>query len=93
MLVSFHLVVNKRGSVKAVVNKPSLGYDEIAIAIRLDVPKGLFEKPQLQAAITIPETAAAPHQVTCKMQDNIRDAIQQAAGMEVRLTLLNPEQQ
>lgn len=90
MKTTFFLTVNSNGTVKTTKNRPNLNWNEIAIQMNLTLPNQLFEKPQLQATIVIPENAAAPKEVDVATADNIREAIEEAVGMEVRLTIENP---
>lgn len=91
MKVQGYLVVNSKGSMRVMKTKPGLGWNEISIAINLELPDALFKKPSLHAEIKIPDSAASPSEVTAEITDNIKAAIEQAAGMEVRLTIVEPE--
>ena len=91
MKTQFYLTVNRRGSVKTTKNRPGLDWDEVAIQMNLTLPDMLFQKPQLQATIVVPDEAAAPKEVDVETADNIRDAIEEAVGMEVRLEIVNHE--
>lgn len=89
MKTSFFLTVNSKGTVKTTKTRPILNWDEIAISVSLNLPSSLFQKPQLEAVIDVPETAVQPLTIETDVANNIQEAIQQATGYEVRLTL-NP---
>jgi hypothetical protein len=89
MKTNFHLVINKSGSVKAVKNKPGLDWDEVSVAVIMELPDMLFKKPQLQASIVIPDSAAVPKVIGVEVTDNIRNAIQEVSGLEVRLNIIS----
>lgn len=91
MKTQFYLTVNNRGTVKATKNRPNLGFDEVAVEMNLTLPNALFTKPQLVASIVVPDSAAAPKEVSVETADNIRDAIESVAGMEVRLEIVRSE--
>ena len=91
MKTQFYLVVNSSGSVSAKKNRPNLAWNEIAILMDLQLPNQLFQKPQLQGSILVEEKDVTPTQIDIETQNNIREAIESAAGMEVRLTIVNPE--
>lgn len=88
MKLPFFLTINSKGSVKATKNKPSLDWNEISIQMNLILPDALFRKPQLSANITIPDEAAVSKVISADVQDNVKEAIEQATGMEVKLNLI-----
>jgi len=87
MNINFHLVVSKSGSVKTVKSKPSLGSDEIAIAMNMTIPDALFRKPQLCASIVVPDEAAVEKTISAVTVDNFKEAITQAVGLPVQITI------
>lgn len=91
MKLPFFLTINSKGSVKATKNKPSLEWNEISIQMSITLPDALFKKPQLSANITIPDEAAVAKVIAADVQDNVKEAIQQATGMEVKLNLVAPQ--
>lgn len=91
MKTSFYLVVSKSGSVAAKKNKPHLAFDEIAILQNLELPDALFKKPALEATVTIPNEAALPQQIEADVVANVKEAIQQSTGLEVRLSIVKDE--
>lgn len=87
MKKEFYLTVNSNGTTKTTKSKPALDWNEIAIHVKLDLPDSLFRKPQLNATISVPESAVEPREITAEMQDNIKDAIEVSTGMEIRLSI------
>jgi hypothetical protein len=85
MTTNFYLVVSRKGLERTTQTTPRLNPSEIAIRVTLEVPNSLFQTPQIQAAITIPESAAQHEPISAEVQDNVRELIQQATGLEVRL--------
>lgn len=92
MKKSFYLIVNSNGTTKTTKTRPALNWNEIAISVNLDIPDMLFQKPQLNATIVVPESAAAPKEIDVEIQDNIKNAIEVASGMQVRLTIEDKEE-
>lgn len=90
MTTNFFLVVNDGGTVRAVKNRPDLKWNEISVAVKLDLPSQLFRKPQLSATITVPETSVSAPEIEAGIADNIKEAIETATGYEVKLTLELP---
>ena len=86
MKLKFYLTVNSRGSVKTTKTKPALDWDEIAINCNLELPDALFKKPSMEATIIIPDEAALPQIITAETANNIKEAIEQAAGINVRIS-------
>lgn len=90
MRTNFYLVVNSNGTVQAKKMRPKLAQNEISMFINLVLPQALFQKPQLSAELTIPDSAAIPQEITAEVQENVREAIEQASGMHVTLKLEAP---
>lgn len=93
MKVPFFLTVNSNGSIRSTKNRPDLAWNEVSIACTLVVPDALFRKPALSATITVPDDAATPNEIPTDIQMNVKDAIEAATGLEVRLTVEPHEQQ
>lgn len=91
MKKDFYLIVNSNGTTKTTKNRPGLNWNEIAIKVKLEIPDMLFQKPQLHASIVVPESAASPKEVDVDVQDNIKNAIEAATGLEVRISIEDQE--
>lgn len=91
MKTQFYLVVNDNGTVKTTKNRPNLNWNEVSIQTSLTLPDMLFRKPHLQATIVVSDEAAAPKEISVETADNIQSAIEEATGLEVRLTIENPD--
>lgn len=91
MKVSFYLVVNRNGTVKTYKNKPALAFDEISIQQNLVLPDALFKKPLLEATVIVPDSAAMPTEIAADVVMNAKNAIEQATGLEVRLSIVSDE--
>ena len=92
MKTQFYLVVNRSGSVKTYKNRPGLNWDEVAVQMNLALPDALFQKPQIQAFIEVKDDKLSPLLIDAETSDNIRDAIEAVSGMEVRLEIVNPNE-
>ena len=57
MIYHFYVVFNKRGASRTAKKRPTLGSGEIAIKMRVDMPRTAFEQWSPEVAITIPESA------------------------------------
>jgi hypothetical protein len=89
MKTQFFLVVNDGGSVRTTKGRPDLKWNEIAIHLNLQLPQQLFQKPQIQASITVDESKVAPTLIDVETANNVKEAIEAATGMEVKLEVLN----
>ena len=92
MKTQFYLVVNNNGTVKALKNRPGLNWNEVSVFVNLELPNQLFQKPQLSAQIKVDESQVSPMEIDVDTQNNIREAIEAAAGVEVVLRLENPNE-
>ena len=86
MKIKFYLVVNSNGTIRTTKNPPDTKWDEVAILITLELPRALFQKPRLEATLQVPESAVTAPVIPVETRDNIKSAIESAAGMEVRLS-------
>ena len=75
-------------SVRVRAGEPDLAKNERAIRMELTVPTAIFETPQLHALISIadPEQQPATIDVTAAAE-----AVKQAIGMDVEITVKGPE--
>lgn len=78
-----------KASASLSVNEPRVGRDEIAVKIAVELPASLFERPQLQANITVPESQIQPLTIDLQTSSNIEDVIRQNLGFDVHLVPLN----
>lgn len=91
MKTTFYLTVKRTGTVKTTKGRPGLDWDEVAIQMNITLPDALFKKPQLQAEVTIPDEAAIPQLISAETISNVKEAIEQASGMEVKIQLVPME--
>lgn len=87
MKTSFYITVTNTGTVKTTKNRPGLNWNEVAVLCNLELPDMLFKKPQISASIIVSDKDAAPFTIDADTSNNVRDAIEAATGMEVRLTI------
>ncbi len=91
MKTQFYLVVNDRGTTRTNKTKPDLKWNEVSIALSIELPDRLFQRPQLEAKIQLTEKDLPVQHIAPEVQDNIQAALQQAAGVPVRLEIIQPE--
>lgn len=80
------------GAIRAVKSYQSLNLNEVAVQINLQLPDQLFRKPALVADLVIPEDAVQQPTITAEVTENIADAIRTATGIEVKLSVTNPDE-
>lgn len=86
-----YLAINSNGTARVTKTRSQLKFDEVEIALKLDIPDALFEKPRLEATVVVPKEAINPLQIECDVADNIAEAVNQATGMPVHITITRPE--
>lgn len=83
------LIINRNG-IKAVrKTKPDLAFNEIACKLQLDIPKELFERPNIEATIKIedvPNNAYNPDLII-----NTKELIEQQTGAKIEFKILKGE--
>jgi hypothetical protein len=75
----------KPGPVRVCKKKPSTTANELAIHVEMEVPDVLFERPQLDVAITVPAIDGT-QKITAEVQSAIADALIEQLGMHVHVT-------
>ncbi|MFZ2882119.1 MAG: hypothetical protein WA019_03525 [Candidatus Moraniibacteriota bacterium] len=93
MKIPFYLKVNSNGTVGVTKNAPALQWNEVSIFMNLNIPDKIFDKPTLQANITIPEEAVIKTPIEASVVDNVAEAIEQATGLKFNITVEKTEEE
>jgi len=98
--IEFHAVIRQkfgaggwatgRPAVRVSKGKPFCEPDEVAVAIRLQLPASLFKRPQLRADIVVPE-GMAPTVITPEIQQNIADVVRDQLGIVLHIAAPSEE--
>lgn len=94
MKINRYLAIEKSrrgGSARITTQPPNLKRNEIAVLLNLDIPDALFEKPQLQASITIPDDAVTQPIIDASVVDNIEVVLQQELGVDLSVAVVEPK--
>lgn len=92
MKIQKWLTVSEAGKTRVTAGKPGLDWDEVSILLNIELPDALFDKPKLQADITIPEEAARPTEITATVIENVADAIRTSTGLEFHISVIKDEE-
>lgn len=68
---------------------PRLNVGEIAVKVKVDLPKELFERPMLEANITVPKESVPKSIIDATVQDNVEKVIKEVTGAEIKFTLVD----
>jgi hypothetical protein len=93
MIIQKWLVINSRGGTKLATKEPRLGVNEIAFQLKLDIPYTIFRRPMINAELKIPQDIVLPDQLTAEVTDNIEEAIKSVTGLEMRVSIVEPEEE
>ena len=93
MDTSAWLTIKDTGSMRLTKGQPSINWDEVSIKINVVLPNELFNRPRLKADITIPKEAALPTEITAETVEDCKEAIKQATGLEMSITVVKPEEE
>lgn len=74
-----------KSSARVSVNKPAVSSDEIAVKVAIELPSTLFQRPSLEARITVPDRAVQPPNISLEVIDDIERMIHQNTGFDVKL--------
>lgn len=93
MKTSAWITINNRGIIRTTKGQPSIDWNEVSIRININLPDELFDRPRLTADITIPKEAALPTEITAETVEDCKDAIKQATGLEMSITVVKPDEE
>lgn len=88
MKTNCYLIVNDKGRIRTTKRVPDLKWDEVAVFVRLEIPKALFSRPNLIAELTLPEPG--DQTIEAETVSNVEQVLRED-GFEVRVTLAEPE--
>lgn len=91
LVIERWIAITDTGHTRLCVAYPNLRADEIAMEIRVTVPRALFRKPRLKASITVPTDHDATIEITPQIIDNVIEAVRRAVGFEVVVTKEDPQ--
>lgn len=91
MKTTCYLVVNSKGSVRALKSQPNLNWDEISIGVNIELPDSLFRKPQISGKIVVKEEDVTPFEINAEIQNNIAEAVKEHAGVDVKFEIVKEE--
>lgn len=57
MVINAYLVINNRGAIRVIKNRPGLSNNEIAVKLEVDVPREFFERLIPTVKIDLPKEA------------------------------------
>lgn len=86
MRVTNWLIINKNGIKGVRKTKPDLAYNEIACRLQLDIPKELFERPQIEASLKIDNIQNNAYNPEIIL--NTKDLIEQQTGAKIDFKIL-----
>ena len=72
-------------SIRVAKTRPSCAPHEVAIWLSMTLPKSLFVRPNLQAQITVPDSAA-PMVITPEIEQNIAAVVQEQLGITMQVS-------
>jgi hypothetical protein len=90
----FYLVVKKKNgwmsrlAARLSLKAPAIKAGEVPVKLTIRVPETLFERPQLQATVTIPPECVTPPVLDAKVMDNVREVLQKQTGMDIRVSVV-----
>ena len=89
MITNLYLIISKTGRTRIVKTRQNdLRIDEVCLKLNLNIPNIMFEKPQLQANITVDEKSCQPTNITPEIIIKTRELIEQTMGMKIDLKVV-----
>lgn len=104
METNFYLIIGARkarysydgskyeiGELQVRKNKPKTASNEIAIKVCLDIPDAVFERPQLEASITVADDQISAPIISADVADNIGKVLSEEIGIDVTVKPVEPD--
>lgn len=92
MKLKRYLIVKKNGSTRITKQAPSIEWDEVFMLLNIELPDKVFDRPLLQATITVDDKAVQPAVIEASVVSEVENVIEQRTGYEIRLTVVNPNE-
>lgn len=92
MKLKRYLVIKKNGSTRVTKQAPSIEWDEVYMLLNIEIPDKVFDRPLLQATITIDDKAIQPALITAEVVSDVENIIETRTGFEVKMEVINPNQ-
>lgn len=92
----FHLVLSRkkqgypRLAARLTTRAPKCAAGEIPMLITVQVPRALFERPTLQATVTLPPEQKLSEKITASVADNLSRTLTERLGVGVKVTAEPP---
>lgn len=92
----FHLVLSSKGrhfsklAARLTARPPKCAAGEIPMLITVQVPRALFERPTLQATVTLPPEQKLSEKITANVADNLSRTLSERLGVGVKVTAEPP---
>jgi len=90
MKLKRYLVIKRNGSTRITKQPPSIEWDEVFMLLSIELPDKVFDRPLLQASITIAEGQVQPMVITADTVSDVEKVIEERTGFEVKLEVINP---
>ena len=85
------LAIDQNGIQRVRKSKPDLGWNEIAIAIELDIPDELFMRPVIEARVEVKDVPKDKQDVNIIL--NTKELIEQQTGAKINFSIVDPNEE
>ena len=86
------ITINDRGSMRLTKGNTQTQTNEVSVRVNINIPDALFQKPRLEATITIPEEAIGPEMISSDVIHNCQDAIKETTGLDMIISVARDEE-
>lgn len=76
------------GKVRMVERVPTLKGNEVSLRLSLELPNAMFERPQLEAKMEVPEEAVPEITITPEVTENIQKIIKETIGLNMVVSVI-----
>lgn len=86
-----YLIIGRTGIRGTRKTKPPLAWDEISIKIKLELPDELFQRPLIEASITVDKDTILPETINPEIVINTKELIEQSTGCKIDFKVIKEE--
>lgn len=86
-----YLIIGKTGIRGVRKTRPGLKWDEVAMKVDLNIPDALFQRPHIEAKITVDPEKIQPNQINPELILNTKDLIEQQTGAKIDFKVVSYE--
>ncbi|MBE3092781.1 MAG: hypothetical protein IMZ51_03880 [Chloroflexi bacterium] len=89
----FYLIIGRTGIRGTRKTKPPLKWDEISVKVSMEFPDVLFQRPLIEAKITVDKDMVLPETINPDIVINTKELIEQSTGCKIDFKVIKEDKE